>query len=114
MYGSLLLHPGQSSVPASTHMLYWISFSDLMLSVNYLSGALTDLIDGDRVCGGITCKLIAAHGQFFSYTTVLWSGSLALNLQRTVVRPQYMCLGDDVRLMRWLNVSIWGCKRSSL
>ena len=116
LYGSRLLRHEQASVPVSTHILYWLSFSDLIASVQFFYAGITDAIGRSidcpasraLACNGPPCQLFAASLQFFFLAAVFWTGSLAVNLQRSVLDSVYSLLGNDTQFMRGLHVAIWG------
>ena len=98
------------AVPVSTRIVYWISISDIVVSLCYIMPA-GEMALADRTnCGDFRCLLLAAMSQFFTLVRlvpastfgshcplshraaclqagILWAAMLAYNIQLKVLHP---------------------------
>lgn len=95
---------------AGMRTVYWLSVADLAASVFFVIDGSTD---SSCTSSSSFCTLKAAGSQFFGLAAILWTGSIALNLDLTVLRHARIAQQVD-RLMRRLHAGVWGTSAAVL
>jgi hypothetical protein len=100
--------------------VYWLSLTDLVVSVYYCTDAAANAAERDNEhCGDPLCIFFAVVVQFFQLASIFWVGALAFNMQLTILQPTTARLNQTEEtgrfgIMARIHAAVWGFSAASV